>query len=217
MLGNLATKIDFATMNDRIDAQREEIKQIREELTQYKKDFDSMRLAFDRSEAQKQNSVYENADRKDGNRNVNNMATMSRTRRNLVIEGLRGDTEEEMIANLLQITTEIGSIVYKTDVEDIFHMERHDNSNKVPGPVLIMLTRISIRDGILKRKLDLRSTTYQYIAILWDLFDEKIKKHPQLLERHIETAPLCLIKASKSTKWGGGPHFNPNYTIPMNF
>ena len=51
MLGNLAKKIDFATMNDRIDAQGEEIKQIREKLTQYKKDFDGLRLVFDRSEA----------------------------------------------------------------------------------------------------------------------------------------------------------------------
>ena len=52
-----------------------------------------------------------------------------------------------MIANLLQITTEIGAIVFKSDVEDIFRMDRRDNSNKAPGPVLVTLTQISIRDG----------------------------------------------------------------------
>ena len=45
---NLATKGDFATINDGIDAQGEEIMQIREELTQYKKDFDGLPIVLKR-------------------------------------------------------------------------------------------------------------------------------------------------------------------------
>ena len=31
-----------------------------------------------------------------------------------------------------------------------------------------------------------------------------MKEHPELLERLIDTAPLRLIKASTSMRWGGG-------------
>ena len=40
---------------------------------------------------------------------------------------------------------------------------------------------------------------------LWRLFDLKMKQHPELLERLIDTAPLRLIEASTSERWGGGP------------
>ena len=43
---------------------------------------------------------------------------------------------------------------------------------------------------------------------LWKLFDIKMRSHPDLLERLMETAPLKLIEASKDTRWGGGAPFN---------
>ena len=45
------------------------------------------------------------------------------------------------------------------------------------------------------------------LDILWDLLEEKMKEHSELLEQLIDTAPLRLIKASTSMRWrgGGGP------------
>ena len=37
-------------------------------------------------------------------------------------------------------------------------------------------------------------------ALLWEPFEKKMKAHPELLERLIETAPLLLIEASKSSR-----------------
>ena len=47
--------------------------------------------------------------------------------------------------------------------------------------------------------------------LLWELFDEKMKQNPQLLQRLIQTAPLQLIEASTSRRWGGGAPSIPNY------
>ena len=41
--------------------------------------------------------------------------------------------------------------------------------------------------------------------LLWEMLDEKMKKNPELLARLIKTAPLPVIEASTSTRWGGGP------------
>ena len=41
-------------------------------------------------------------------------------------------------------------------------------------------------------------------GLLWNLFDQKMKDNPDLLERLILTAPLPLIEASTSFRWGGG-------------
>ena len=54
-------------------------------------------------------------------------------------------------------------------------------------------------------------------ALLWELFDKKMKAHPELLERLIETAPLLLIEASKSSRWGGGPPLSQNYMTMEHF
>ena len=48
--------------------------------------------------------------------------------------------------------------------------------------------------------------------LIWELFDEKMKQNPHLLERLIQTAPLQLIEASTSRRWGGGGPF-PFQTI----
>ena len=161
-LEELATKTDLLKMNDTIIAQGEEIKQIREELQQHKKDLDSMRSTFDETEARRLNRKFESADI--GMRgNVNNMAdrrttgpTESQsTHKNLVIEGLKGVTDIDMIADLLRITTEIGAIVYKTDIDSIYRLNRQDSRNQAPGPALVKFDRIPVRDSILKNKFNL--------------------------------------------------------------
>ena len=162
-LEDLATKQDLQNMNDSVVAQGEEIKQIRDELTKYKKDFDALRISFDEAEARNLHRKYSTADSM-GQSNVNNMADRRRippfgvqsTRKNLVIEGLKGQTESDMIASLLHITSELGAIVYKVDIDTIFRMNRRDETNRSPGPVLVKFHRISVRDSILKRKINLR-------------------------------------------------------------
>ena len=160
----LATKKDLDKVTDRIVAQGEEIKQIRDEIDQYKKDFDALRTTVDLAEARKLTKSYETRDRMLPARNVNNMADSVRyqptrqttTRRNLVIEGLKGSNEEEMATNLIRIATEIGAILFKTDIDSIIRLNRRDKSNMTPGPAVVCFGRISIRDNILKKKINLR-------------------------------------------------------------
>ena len=61
-----------------------------------------------------------------------------------------------MITNLIHLATEIGAILFKTDIESILRIGRRDTTNKSPGPVLVCFYRITIRDNILKKKLNLR-------------------------------------------------------------
>ena len=161
-LEELATKTDLMKMNDTIVAQGEEIRQIREELQQHKKELDNMRSSFDEAEARNLNRKFQSAHFM-GQGSVNNMADrrgnsqtdMQSTRKNLVIEGLKGDTDMDMIADLLRITTEIGAVVYRTDIDSIFRLNRRDSANKTPGPVLFKFNRIPVRDSILKNKFNL--------------------------------------------------------------
>ena len=162
-LENLATKTDLLKMNDTIVAQGEEITQIREELQQHKKDLDNMRSVIDENEARNLNRKYESAGFTEKGR-VNNMADQrgnptidtQSTRKNLVAEGIKGDQEIEMIADFLRITAEIGSVVYKTDIESVTRLNRRDSTNPAPGPVLIRFNRIAVRDSVLKNKFNLR-------------------------------------------------------------
>ena len=156
-----ATKQDLDTINNRIDAQGIEIKQIRDELSQYKKNFDNLQASFDQNEARKFSGEYETTNRNSNLRYVNNMAprggsVSNNPRKNLVIEGLKGDDEEELITNLIQMTTSIGAVVYKSDITNIFRMNRRDAENQTPGPVMVSFARISLRDNILKKKINLR-------------------------------------------------------------
>ena len=157
-----ATKLDIQQMNDAITAQGQEINQIKDELKLHKKDLDDLRNSFDQSQARRLNRMYNTTSTR-GQANVNNMAEQNKnrplnehsTRKNLVVEGLKGESEDEMIASLLSITTSIGAIVYKTDIEEIFRLKRRDSTNLTPGPVLVRFNRIAIRDNVLKRKINL--------------------------------------------------------------
>ena len=120
---NLATKEDITLINDRNTAQGEEIKQIREEMDKYKKDLNRISETMDRNEAVRLNRMYRTADSNmgQGQGDVNNMTTLNQNRstktsparRNIVIEGLKGETETDMLIEFLNITVELNIIVYK--------------------------------------------------------------------------------------------------------
>ena len=65
-----------------------------------------------------------------------------------MIEGFNGRDKAEMTANLMQMASDIGTIVFGTDIVNIFRMRRRHNSNLTPGPVLVTFNRISFRDNI---------------------------------------------------------------------
>ena len=96
-------------------------------MGQYK-DLDNLRVSVDRGEATKLNQIYHHVNPG----NVNNMSDQTRnvptrgssTRRNIVIEGLNGDSESELLAEILSLTGELKVIVYKTDIDEIFCMKR---------------------------------------------------------------------------------------------
>ena len=163
-LEELATKQDLDIMRDNITAQGAEINQLRQELADHKKDLDELRSTFDRNEARNINRMQQSAGRYLGQGQVNNMAATAQpqqtrtqnARRNLVFEGLKGTDDNEMLTSLLEITTALGLIVYKRDVDMIYRMRRRDPTDKTPGPVLITFNRITIRDNILKNKFNLR-------------------------------------------------------------
>ena len=87
---------------------------------------------------------------------VNNRRVSPPQRRNLVIEGLPGESEPEMIAEFIKIAAAAGVIVYAKEVEQVVRMIRRDESNKKPGPVLLTLSRMVLRDTLLKKKGDLK-------------------------------------------------------------
>ena len=78
------------------------------------------------------------------------------TRKNLVIEGLKGASESEILTEFLDITAQLEVLVYKVDVEEIFRMKRRDLNATTPGPVMIKLNRVSLRDRIMQKKANLR-------------------------------------------------------------
>ena len=165
-LDTLATKEDLSIIRDNITAQGEEINQLRQEIAGYKKDLDSLRTTFDLNEAEKLNRKLQTAGRYVGqnNNNPRNLASADQfqtsrpqsTRRNLVIEGLTGNDENEMIASLLKLTTALGLVVYKCDIDAIFRMKRRNVVITTPGPVLVIFNRVTVRDNILKNKVNLR-------------------------------------------------------------
>ena len=79
----------------------------------------------------------------------------SSKRRNLIIEGLTGNTEDEMCAALIHVCDSIGLTMYKSDIEIITRYKRRDEKATKPGPVNVTIARIGLRDNILRSKKEL--------------------------------------------------------------
>ena len=93
--------------------------------------------------------------------------------------------------------------------------ERHDN----PEMAATLKEMTNSQDIKVEASNITTSEEWNQISpdLLWDMFDRKMTDNPQLLERLIQTAPLPLIEASTSMRWGGGePRSTPDYTIREN-
>ena len=131
-------------------------------MGQYKKEINSLRESVDQGEATKLSLMYRHVDPA----NVNNMSTRpqnqltrgSTSRTNIVIKGLKGEAESDILAEFLSLSRELNVIVYKTDVDEIFRMKRRNDKIKMPGPVLVKLNRTCIRDSIMKNKSKLKTS-----------------------------------------------------------
>ena len=165
-LKDLATQGDIQLLNDKITAQNTEIDQVRDDLKRCQEDINKIRSQFDRAVAEELDRKLKTADIDIGQRpapNVNmaggfqnNPNRTNTKRRNLIIQGLKGESEDDMIAGIIKITTAIGVIMYKSDIQSITRLTKRDVTNKAPAPVLLTVTRVLLRDMILQKKTDLR-------------------------------------------------------------
>ena len=174
---NLVSKDDLKEFDDRLIAQNQEIGQLRDEMKVLKGNIDVLQSNLDSHVAANLAGSSRLVGRdpgRDPGYTTSNMAARASNfarlsppqRRNLVIEGLRGESEEEIMAEFVNLTSVIGVTVYKKEIEQVVRMGRKDEANKKPGPVLLTLTRIVLRDNILKKKGGLlRAQGYEEVFI----------------------------------------------------
>ena len=163
---NLASKNDIKTLDDRLLAHDQEIGQLRDEIKTLKGNIDSLQSNVDSQLAASLASGSGSVGRDPGSitfnmasTDVNNRCVSPPQRRNLVIEGLTGDSDQEIVSQFINLSSAVGVTVYAREVEQVVRISRRDESNKKPGPVLITLTRIVLRDTILKKKGNLNNTS----------------------------------------------------------
>ena len=76
-----------------------------------------------------------------------------------MFEGLKGENDTDIRANVINIGSAIGIKVFNCEIEQVLCMPRRDNQNKKPSPVLITLSRTLLRDSFLRKKSDLMKCT----------------------------------------------------------
>ena len=159
----LASKQDIKEIDDRVTAQNEEIVQLREQMKEVQKNLNSLQSTVDGQMAanltRPVRSVGHDPNFEPGTTTGNMaapMPTRSQTgdprRRNLVIEGLQGVNDLEMKAAFIELSSLIGVKVYCEEIDSVVRMTRRDDKNLTPGPVLVSLSRIVLRDNILRKK-----------------------------------------------------------------
>ena len=162
-LNTTATKVDIASINDKITAQNIEIDQLKTRMIKHEEDMKKLQSLVDEGVAGNLNRKPESAVGVT-RMQTNNMAlsgpnrnfNTSSTRRNLIIEGLGGNSEDEMCAKLIELCARIDITLYKNEIEYITRYRRRDDSSTKPGPVLVTITRTLIRDNILRNKSGLK-------------------------------------------------------------
>ena len=197
---NLASKRDIKEIDDRVTAQNTEISQIRTQMKEIQNNVNSLQMTVDgqlaASYAREGRSMGRDPNREPGTitsnmaaPSANRIQTNDSRRRNLVIEGLKGDTDMEMKASFIDITSAIGMKVYGDEIENVLRMPRRDVKNLTPGPVLLTLSRIVLHDNILRRKGDLAK--YPEFKQIFINADESIE---------VRRAKSFLRKASYNAK-----------------
>ena len=173
---NLVSKDDLKELDDRIVAQGQELNQIKEKMKVLKGDFNLLQSNVDgrlaENLARGERSLGRDPSRDPGTTTFN-MAASARNYqrvsplqwRNLVFEGLVGDSEPE-IAAVIEIPARIRVTVYASEIERVFRINRRDENDKRPGPLIVTLTRVMLRDSILKKKGELSAINgYEGICI----------------------------------------------------
>ena len=159
----LASKQDIKEIDDRVTAQNEEILQLREQMKEVQNNLNSLQSTVDGQMAANMTRPGRSVGRDpsfEPGTTTGNMAAPRRTRsqtgdprrRNLVIEGLQGVNDLEMKAAFIELASLIGVKVYCEEIDNVVQMTRGDDKNLTPGPVLVSLSRIVLRDNILRKK-----------------------------------------------------------------
>ena len=159
----LASKQDIKEIDDRVTAQNEEIVQLRDQMKEIQNNLNNLQSTVDSQMAANMTragrSVGRDPNFEPGTTTVNmaaprpNKSQVGDPRcRNLVVEGLKGDDELEMKAAFIDLASLIGVKVYGEEIDNVVRMTRWDEKNLTPGPVLVSLSRIVLRDNILRKK-----------------------------------------------------------------
>ena len=158
---DLVTKEDFKEMDIRLMAQNHEINQLKDNMRKMKVSLDTLQATMDGQIANNMATGGRPWGHEPGSttrstnmvaRSVNTQRTENPQRRSLVIEGLGGESNDEMIVALIKTAAAIKVTIYASEVEQIVRMGRRDLNNKRPGPVLVTLSRAILRDSILRKK-----------------------------------------------------------------
>ena len=162
-LNTTATKIDIASINDKITAQNLEIDQLKSRMQKHDEEMKKLQTTIDEGVAARLHRNLESADLRTRLTTTNMAASdperskfTTSTRTNLIIEGLEGDMEEEMIANVIKICASIKITIYASEIEAVTRYKRRDENSKKPGPVNVTLSRALLRDTILRKKNGLK-------------------------------------------------------------
>ena len=165
-LSTTATKVDISTINDKITAQNVEIEQMKVRMQKHDEDLKKLQTIIDEGVAATLHGKLQTADERTRMETTNMAApgtdrprTQTTKRRNLIIEGLYGDSEEEMCSAVIKVCDSIGLTIYNSDIEQITRYKRRDETAKKPGPVNVTIARTGLRDTILRKKKDLNLVT----------------------------------------------------------
>ena len=154
-LKKVASRTDLKEMDNRLLAQSQEIGQLREEMKSLRGNFESLQSNVDRQIAANLASGAGSLSGDPGNITPNMAAGEVNSRQNLVFEALTGDSDAEIISEFIKTASAICVTVYSQEIEQVVRMSRRNDANKKPGPVLQTLSRIILRDTILRKKGDL--------------------------------------------------------------
>ena len=200
-LNTTATKVDVSAINDKITAQNIEIDQLKSRMQKHEDDLKKIQATVDEEVAASLQRKFQTAD-STTRMITTNMATdgidreqrPSSTRRNLIVEGLVGETEDEMCTTLIAVCASIDVTMYKRDIELITRYKRRDETSKKPGPVNVTIALVGLRDNILRKKRDLFGVPE--MAEVFINADETLE---------VRRAKSTLRKVSKTVKTMGDP------------
>ena len=136
-LNTTATKIDVASINDRLTAQSVEFEQLRTRLQKQEGNIEKIQSQIDEglaaSLARKQGTAGTSTRMTTTNMvdtGAERAQKLNTTRRNLIVEGLIGENDDEMITHLIKICDSINVTLYKSEVEAVNRYRRRDETPK---------------------------------------------------------------------------------------